>query len=79
MPVSCAGAVRICGTTWLDSKSRILFGAFLPDVKHGSGVGDWIDGGGHSLKKERPDPAGETEKVSPTGPSQVEFKVGKVA
>ena len=30
-------------------------------VRDGSGAGDWIDGGGHSLKKERPDPAGEIE------------------
>jgi hypothetical protein len=33
---------------------------FLPDVKHGSGVGDCVDGGGAVLEKgQRPDPAGE--------------------
>jgi hypothetical protein len=31
------------------------------------------------LKKERPDPAGETVQVSPTGPSQVEFNVRRLA
>ncbi len=32
-----------------------------------------------SLKKARPDPAGETVQVSPTGPSQVRFNGGKVS
>jgi hypothetical protein len=31
---------------WFGSYGRFFFGAFLPDVKHGSGVGDYVDGGG---------------------------------
>jgi hypothetical protein len=38
----------------------LIFGAFLPDVKHGSGIGDCKDGGGSVLNKEQsPNPDGE--------------------
>ena len=39
---------------------RNIFGAFLPDTKHGSGIGDCKDGGGIVLNKDQgPDPDGE--------------------
>ena len=52
---------------------------WCPIKEHGSGIGDCNDGGGIVLKRRRPDPAGETVQVSPTGPSHVEFNMGKVA
>jgi len=51
-----------------------VFGAFLPDSEHGSGRGECVDGGGCCPEQgEQPDPDGEIEQFSPTGPGQVEF------
>jgi len=51
-----------------------------PRSAHGSGIGDGVDGGGVCpAKDKRPDPAGEIVSVSPTGPSQVEFNLGKIS
>ena len=36
----------------LAAKAAIIFGAFLPEVKHGSGIGDCVDGGGRCPEKE---------------------------
>jgi len=33
------------------AKAVFFFGAFLPDHKHGSGIGDCKDGGGFALKR----------------------------
>ena len=57
-----------------------VFGAFLPDSEHGSGTGDCVDGGGCCPEQgERPDPDGEIEQFSPTGPGQVEFNMWRLA
>ena len=40
---------------------------FVPDSKHGSGIGDCIDGGGVVLKRTRTDPAGEIESFRRPG------------
>ena len=40
---------------------------FVPESKHGSGIGDCIDGGGVVLKRTRPDPAGEIESFRRPG------------
>jgi hypothetical protein len=38
----------------------MYIGAFLPEFKHGSGIGDCKDGGGIVLNKDQgPDPDGE--------------------
>ena len=41
--------------------------------------GDCVDGGGVALKSVKADPDGEIVKVSPTGPSHVEFNMEQVA
>ena len=44
----------------LGSEGRNIFGALLPDTKHGSGIGDCEDGGGIVLNKDQgSDPDGE--------------------
>ena len=71
--------VRIWAQHGSAAKAVFSLGAFLPDKEHGSGIGDCIDGGGIVLKRIRADPAGEIVRVSPTGPSQVEFNVERLA
>ena len=62
------------------AKAVFVFGAFLPDSEHGSGTGDCVDGGGCCPEQgERPDPDGEIEQFSPTGPGQVEFNMWRLA
>ena len=61
-------------------RPHFFSGVFLPENKQGSGSGDGVDGGGCCPEKgERPDPDGEIDKVSPTGPGQVEFNLGRLA
>ena len=47
--------------SFLESQcNRILIGAFLPEMELGSGVGDYVDGGGYCpCKRKWPDPDGE--------------------
>ena len=57
-----------------------VFGAFLPDGEHGSGRGDCVDVGGCCPEQgERPDPDGEIEQFSPTGPGHAEFNRKRLA
>lgn len=61
-------------------KAAFFLGAFLPDYQHGSGVGDGGDGGGHCPAKDKSStPVGRMCKFRRTGPSQVEFNVGRLA
>jgi len=61
------------------AKAAFTLERLCPIKERGSGISDCDDGGGVVLKRIRPDPAGEIVQVSLTGPSHVEFNVGRSA
>jgi len=61
------------------AKAAFSLERFLPAIKHGSGFGDYGDGGGVVLKRRKARPRWRDCENSPTGPSSVEFNMGRLA